>query len=454
LGGTPLVDQDRTIVHKNWLLLVSILLTACAGGNVPQPVIEAPADDPVLSQLEWFAARLNEGSVSAEDYSARFVDEFRARVPFETAFLPVFAGMESGAGEWRLIGLDLTEGSRGEGLLAAAGERMRVQIEVEPEPPHRIVDLLVQPVMISDPPTTFDEVVDPLRRYGEIGFLAAEVTEGSCDRPLFELGADEVFPIAGASRLYVVSALVEAVASGSLDWDSPVTIEDRFRSHPAGVLRLVEAGETRTIAELLFLSLAQSDNGATDHLLETVGREAVENALSAGGNSAVDRNLPFLATRQAAALKIGSGRGRLSEYAQASAATRAEILESFEEVALTGIEIPSAPIEVETVEWFASPRDLCELMVSLWEVAQIPGMEPLAAALGDEPGIAPEEGRWSDLWFASGSEPGVLTLVWLTEDNGGSRFVSVGSIVNPAKAFPTIDATLLLAAGRDLAEAG
>jgi hypothetical protein len=85
-------------VRKNWLVLALILLAACAGGNVPQPVIEAPVDDPVRSQLEWFAARLNEGSVAAEDYSARFVDEFQARVPFETAFLPVFAGMESGAG--------------------------------------------------------------------------------------------------------------------------------------------------------------------------------------------------------------------------------------------------------------------------------------------------------------------------------------------------------------------
>jgi len=440
-------------VRKNWLVLALALLAACAGGNVPQPVIGAPADDPVRSQLEWFAARLNEGSVAAEDYSARFVDEFRARVPFETAFLPVFAGMESGAGEWRLIGLDLT-GSGGEGLLAAAGERMRVQIEVEPEPPHRIVDLLVQPVMISNPPTRYEEVVDPLRRYGEIGFLAADVTAGSCDEALFESGADEVFPIAGASRLYVVSAVAGKVASGSLDWDSPVTIEDRLRSHPQGVLRLVEAGEKRTVAELLFMSLARSDNGATDHLLEAVGREAVESALETSGNSAVDRNLPFLATRQVAALKIGAERGRLSEYAGAPAASRVEILESFEDEALTGIDIPSQPVEVETVEWFASPRDLCELMTGLWDLARLPGMEPLSAALSDEPGIAPEAGRWSQVWFAGGSEPGVLTLVWLTEDEAGDRQVTVGSIVNPNKAFPTIDATLLLAAGRDLAGAG
>jgi hypothetical protein len=44
----------------------------------------------------------------------------------------------------------------------------------------------------------------------------------------------------------------------------------------------------------------------------------------------------------------------------------------------------------------------------------------------------------------------VLTLVWLTEDEAGDRQVTVGSIVNPTKTFPTIDATLLLAAGRDL----
>jgi Beta-lactamase enzyme family len=440
-------------VRKNWLVLALILLAACAGGNVPQPVIEAPVDDPVRSQLEWFAARLNEGSVAAEDYSARFVDEFQARVPFETAFLPVFAGMESGAGEWRLIGLDLA-GSRGEGLLAAAGERMRVQIEVEPEPPHRIVDLLVQPVMISNPPTRYEEVVDPLRRYGQIGFLAADVTDGSCAGSLFESGADEVFPIAGASRLYVVAAVARAVAAGSLSWDSPVTIEDRLRSHPQGVLRLVEAGESRTVGELLFMSLARSDNGATDHLLETIGREEVERVLESSGNSAVARNLPFLATRQVAALKIGSERGRLAEYAGAPESARVEILESFEETGLGAIEIPSQPVEVDTVEWFASPGDLCELMVGLWDLAQLPGMEPLAAALTDEPGIAPQAGRWSRVWFAGGSEPGVLTLVWLTEGAGGDRVVTIGSIVNPTKAFPTIDATLLLAAGRDLAGAG
>jgi hypothetical protein len=440
-------------VRKNRLVLVSILLTACAGGNVPQPVIDAPTDDPVRSQLEWFADRLNQGSVAAEDYAARFVDEFRARVPFETAFLPVFTEMESGAGEWRLIGLDLT-GSGGEGLLAAAGERMRVRIEVEPDPPHRIVDLLVQPVMISNPPTRYEEVVDPLRRYGKVGFLATDVTAGDCDAALFESAADDVFPIAGASRLYVAAAVAGAVAAGSLDWDSTVTIEDRLRSHPAGVLGLVETGETRTVSDLLFMALARSDNGATDHLLEVVGRPAVEDLLEATGNSAVERNTPFLATRQVAALKIGSERGRLAEYARAAAPTRVEILESFPETALSGLEIPSAPVEVETVEWFASPRDLCELMVGLWDQSLLPEMEPLAEALAGEPGIAPKPGRWSEVWFSGGSEPGVLTVVWLTDDGGSNRRVTVGSIVNPDKAFPTIDATLLLAAGRDLARDG
>ncbi len=428
------------------LIALVLLLSGCAGGDVAQPVIDAPEGDPIRGQLEWFADALNAGDASEEDYEERFTDEFRARVPFREAFLPVLSEMSGVAGEWRLAGLDLLTTTTGQGLIAAAGERMQVDVEVEADPPYRVVDLRVRPVMLSAPPADYEGVVNPLRRYGRVGFLVAGVEGGRC-APDFEVGVEETFPIAGAVSLFVALAVAEEVQDASLRWDTAVEVRDELRSHPDGVLSLVDDGAKLAVGELLEAAIADGDTTALDHLIETLGRERIERVFD--DRDTADPNTPFLTSREMAALKIGSDSGALDRFAAAGPDERREIL-----AGLTGDVsrpvLPERPAAVDAVEWFATPTELCEAMVELDDLAYRPGMEPLLKALSAAPGLVPPPERFERVLFAGGSEPGALAVVWLTEDVGGERRVTVGTVTNPDISFPTIEPTLYFGAGRDL----
>ena len=82
-----------------------------------------------------------------------------------------------------------------------------------------------------------------------------------------------------------------------------------------------------------------------------------------------------------------------------------------------------------TVEWFASPSDVCRALVTLDDLAAQPGLEPIRDVLSDNPGGVPE-GDFEQVLFKGGSEPGVLFAAWLARRPDGSRIAVTGGVVN------------------------
>ena len=144
-----------------------------------------------------------------------------------------------------------------------------------------------------------------------------------------------------------------------------------------------------------------SDNTATDHLLFLVGRAAVEQAVGDYGHSAPERNIPFLSTAELFVLKLaersdvpGAPGAVGAAYLVADEAGRRAILADevprypVGDLVLTGWDLP---IAVDGLEWFASPLDLCRVMVHLHR-------DPEAARiLAINPGLPDEAGRWTSV---------------------------------------------------------
>jgi hypothetical protein len=104
---------------------------------------------------------------------------------------------------------------------------------------------------------------------------------------------------------------------------------------------------------------------------------------------------------------------------------------------------------VETIEWFASPDDICRAFAGLQRLAKQPRLAPLSKVLSTETGkIGLTPPRWGTVFFKGGSEPGVLTLGWLAPTRRGETYVVQAMLTNPDAALATDSITDLVGLGR------
>lgn len=360
---------------------------------------------------------------------SRFSDEFLAAVP-ASELAAVFETLGGGwsAGDVTSSGPDALAAE-----LAGPGSRLVVQLSVDPD--GRIAGLLFQPAGLDDPPETLDELSEQLAGLApHAGFVRAELApSGECVE-VAALDADRPLPIGSVFKLYVLGAIAGAVANGELSWDQPVEIRDELDSLPSGTTQDEPAGSTLSVRELAQRMIEVSDNTATDHLIDLVGRDAVEAALTELGHSDPAASLPVLTTREMFVIKADAD--LLARYEAAGEDERRALLAG--EVAgaprptLEELADRTVPRAVMTVEWFASPADVCRAFAGLAALAGSPGLEPVAEVLSANPGLALDPGTFTQVQFKGGSEPGVLFLAWLATRPDGSRIVVAGGVADEA----------------------
>jgi hypothetical protein len=105
------------------------------------------------------------------------------------------------------------------------------------------------------------------------------------------------------------------------------------------------------------------------------------------------------------------------------------------------------PRDVNSLEWFASPTDICHLYGTLAAQARQPKLAPLGHTLSINSGGLPlSPGLWRTVWFKGGSEPGVLTLNYLATTRSGRAYVVSALAANPAAPLPASASLRLLSA--------
>jgi hypothetical protein len=71
---------------------------------------------------------------------------------------------------------------------------MQVSLSVQPDEPHLIETLLVQPADLPSTPDSFENAITRLEDLGTLRMLGAEVVDGQCV-PVTEVAADEAMPL-------------------------------------------------------------------------------------------------------------------------------------------------------------------------------------------------------------------------------------------------------------------
>ena len=114
-------------------------------------------------------------------------------------------------------------------------------------------------------------------------YQVAKVDDGRCDR-VAGTNTGQSLPLASIFKLYVLLAVADAVKAGKLSWDDQLTITLQAKAVGSSGLEKLPPGtqvSVRTAAEKM---IANSDNMATDLLIEKVGTAAVERALVEAGH--------------------------------------------------------------------------------------------------------------------------------------------------------------------------
>ena len=435
------------------LLALVLVLAACGGGSdlvaaepepaatdtavaepeptaTAEPTVEptaAAAPDGLRAEsvdqvLEVVLGTINgDRELSEADYESFFAATFRGQVPY-AAFGEVNAQLNPSA-PWTLVEPLLQAPSAGSFLVEnAVGDQFSVDIRIADE---GVTDLLLQPWVA--PPSNLEDALSLLEDSGEFAYLIAEITPDNECRRIEERDADRSMPLGSVFKLLVLGAVVDEVDAGRISWDDPVTIQDELDSYPSGVTQDVPAGETMTVRELAGQMISISDNTATDHLLHLVGRDTVEAAQGTWGIEDPSRNQPFLSTKELFQIKLDPK--LRARYLAADVDERRSILSELESVPLVPLEELttdwSAPIEIEALEWFATPDDICRVLARL-------SLDTEARAVLElDPGpLPPDPERWARVGFKGGSEPGVLAAGYLLVDTEGRTFTLTTAVWN------------------------
>lgn len=96
-----------------------------------------------------------------------------------------------------------------------------------------------------------------------------------------ERNSDELFPAASVIKVPLVMALYAEAAHGRLSLDETISVGQAVPG--SGVLRLVHGISSLSLRDLAMLSIAVSDNTATNALIDRVGLAAVADHLAAWG---------------------------------------------------------------------------------------------------------------------------------------------------------------------------
>lgn len=230
-----------------------------------------------------------------------------------------------------------------------------------------------------------------------------------------EQRAGEALAVGSAFKIGVLAALVTEIEAGHRDWADVVRLEERHRSLPSGRMQSFPEGAPVTLHSTALAMIAESDNTATDLLIDLLGRAPVAAQLDLAPED-------LLSTREFFALKADAE--RRAEWLSAAPADKTAIAASAAET-LPAIDAVMGPHDAG-LEWYLPLDRLCAIGSPL---AALPLMQVNPGPVIAQPGL------WQSIAYKGGSETGVLNFTaWLTDHEGRGHCVAL--TVNDPAAIP------------------
>ena len=403
---------------------------------------------PPGAQARWLLGAIEHQPISAAAITAHFDQVFLSKIPA--------VQLNAALAHVTSLRLDAVLTSTSEFLTLAVtdnGQPQTVSVGVDARGLINGLRLVAgTPQLALTVPTTWAAVDRQIQQAAPQTRLLVARVGGGC-QTVHAVDATTPAPLGSAFKLYVLDALARAIASGTVSWDQRLTLTSQLTSLPSGELATEPAGTQVTVLQAAQDMISSSDNTAADLLITLVGRTAVESAAAASGMADPALDTPFLTTRELFVLKLDDWPSLASRYLALGAAGRQALLTgTVDRVPLSALTVAAEkawtqPRDVGTLEWFASPADICRVYASLAALSRQPGLAPVASILAINNGaLSLDPAHWSTTWFKGGSEPGVATLNYLATTRTGQSYVVSALAANPSAPIPPTATAQLIGA--------
>ena len=414
----------------------------------PAFVARTAPETPVGAQLTWLFEAVRTAPLTRPVVNAHFDSSFLGQVDADK-INSVLTQLRSPAGA-SLVGLLSQSPTSLEALGTFGGTQLVVSIAVDSA---GLIDTLLLTPYLPPSPTSWAQLDRRLAALApHTGFLAARVSsDGSCT-PIHHVASSTARPLGSMFKLFVLGALARQIAAGKVAWNHTLTVSDALKStgSEAGSLQYDPAGTAVSVQQTATKMISISDNTAADMLINLVGRSAVESQLRQWSGRLGSNATPFLTTRELFVLHYVGFPALANHYLGLQPNQRAAFLaSSVDPVPLNQVRGSDDPRDIDSIEWFATPTDLCRAFAGLQQLSTQAGLAPIGTVLSvNNGGIGLDQHRWPVVWFKGGSEPGVLTLGYLAKNDKGQTYVVVAMAENPSAALSPSATERLLSIAR------
>lgn len=402
----------------------------------------------VDDHLTWLIGVFDAGEFNPAEVVERFDPVFLAEISVTDLNSPMSQIAPDGSAPWQIL-VEQRDGWRAKVTIESAiGTRLTLTLALASAEPHQIQGLLLQPAAYEAPDNysaaQLDSDMTGLAQHAAVGIY--NVTDGRCEA-IHERNGDQPLAIGSIFKLWVLAELANQIHAGTAAWNEPLEVRAELRSNPDGRVYQLDDGDTFTLREYAEAMISISDNTATDHLIDRLGRSSIEAAMVRSGIAQPELNQPLPATRELFWLKFLADPPNPDDWYEADTAGRRAILEDLADKTVpwvlnpTLLAAPNAeglrqdqPRNLD-IEYLASPQDLCRTLLHLDQLASMAGLEPIADILSLNPGTDIDPQTWIDVRFKGGSEPGVIALSWWLRHADGRTFVVAGMLNDPHRAF-------------------
>lgn len=255
----------------------------------------------------------------------------------------------------------------------------------------------------------FDEILNEFKNLdSEIAISIIEDNE----KEIISYNSDQPMAVGSTFKLYILKALYDQIDNSQKSWEDIIKLSAENITLPSGTLQDWPIGSPITVNTMANMMISVSDNTATDHLIDYIGRVNIEEIVT-------EKNIPFLKTSEMFKLKAGVKEEVQNTYIQSSIKEKRKILNEINDVEVNVKDLSSEPVLIDQIEWFFTTKELCNV------IYELKGAEQMTI----NPGLAAKD-KWHKIGFKGGSEPGVLQYTHLLQETPEGPIYTVSVTAN------------------------